>query len=179
VSIGASSRISTRPISIKVFKLLGLTGVNFVRLALILRSAQRRRIAVSKSNPANGERVCAAAVPWNANGVCRQPALHLSLRPRARLQQLQTGPLRRSAGQWEGSGPRHRKLVSLCGIAQRSFRPVMSFLRLQPQFYKPAPASWPAPNGLAGKSNYALSLSMSKSRSKSGGSNWCPAESVI
>ena len=90
MSVGASSRISTRPISIKVFRSLGLTGVSFVRLALISRSAQRRRIAVSKSNP-----------PWGAclrchslekpTWVCRQPALRLSLRKRARYNSFRRG----------------------------------------------------------------------------------------
>ena len=63
MSRGESSRISTRAISIKVSKSPGLTGINFVRLALISRSAQRRRIAVSKSNSAHGELVCSAIVP--------------------------------------------------------------------------------------------------------------------
>ena len=48
------------------FKSLGLTGVNFVRMPLISRSAQRRRIAVSKSNAAHGELVC-SAIPCEAN----------------------------------------------------------------------------------------------------------------
>ena len=49
------------------FKSLGLTGVNFVRMPLISRSAQRRRIAVSKSNAAHGELVCSAIVPCEAD----------------------------------------------------------------------------------------------------------------
>ena len=61
-------RISTRPISIKVSKSAGLTGINFVRLALISRSAQRRRIAVSKSNPVHGELVCSAIAPREVDG---------------------------------------------------------------------------------------------------------------
>ena len=73
MSIGASSRISTRPISIKVFKSSGLTGVNFVRFALMSRSAQRRRIAVSKSNLANGEIIWAAIVSGRQRGLFVNP----------------------------------------------------------------------------------------------------------
>jgi len=58
VSIGAPSRISTRPSSISAVRSSGLTGDNFVRLALISRNAQRRRIAVSRFNPASTECGC-------------------------------------------------------------------------------------------------------------------------
>ena len=63
MSIGVSSRISINFNSIKVLKSVGLTGVNIVRLALISRSAQRIRIAVSKSSPASGESRWVAIVP--------------------------------------------------------------------------------------------------------------------
>src|SRR6476620_8934859 len=62
--------------------------------------------------------------------VCRRLALHFLLRPRARFQQLQTQLLRQPGGQRKGPAPRRRKLVSFYGIVLRSFRPVMSFLRL-------------------------------------------------
>src|SRR5712692_6236104 len=64
VSVGASSCISTRPSSISLFRSSGLIGDHFVRLALISRSAQRRRIAVSISNPASGELGCSDMVAY-------------------------------------------------------------------------------------------------------------------
>ena len=45
---GTSFCISTRPISIKVSRSSGLIGDNFVRLALISRSIQRRCIAFAR-----------------------------------------------------------------------------------------------------------------------------------
>jgi len=60
VSLGSSSRISTKPKSISAARSFSLTGDNFVRLALTSRNAQRRRIAVSRSSPASNDFACCA-----------------------------------------------------------------------------------------------------------------------
>src|SRR5882757_2290591 len=60
VSLGIPSRISAKPRSISAARLFSLTGDDFVRLALISRIAQRRRIAVSRSSPASNDFACSA-----------------------------------------------------------------------------------------------------------------------
>src|SRR5216683_6842643 len=75
VRAGTSSRISIRLASIKVFRSPGLTGDSFVRPALISRSAHRRRIAVSKSNPVSADSGCSAIV------VALAPSPAVSIKP--------------------------------------------------------------------------------------------------
>ena len=125
-----------KPISIKVSKSPGLTGVNFVRSALISRSAQRRRIAARSPIP---PMVSLSALPYSPEtptGFVVNPRF-TSFVARG-LAYNKTQLLRQPGGQRKAPAPGRRKLVSLCGRAQRSFRPAMSVTRLQPQLYKPA-----------------------------------------
>jgi hypothetical protein len=68
VSLGISSRISTKPRSISVARSSSLTGDNFVRLALISRIAQRSRIAVSRSSPASNDFARCASLSASLGG---------------------------------------------------------------------------------------------------------------
>jgi len=60
VSLGIPCRISTKPKSISAARSFSLTGDNFVRVPLMSRIAQRRRIAVSRSSPASNDFACCA-----------------------------------------------------------------------------------------------------------------------
>src|SRR6266446_305387 len=60
--MGSLSCISMGPSSISAIRSFWLTGENSVRPALISRSAQRRRIAVSRLKPSSAERGCSAIV---------------------------------------------------------------------------------------------------------------------
>jgi hypothetical protein len=118
--------------SIKVSKSLGLTGVNFVRFALMSRSAHRRRMAVFKSNPVNGERGCAATAPWITNvGLSSTRVAFVSLPAIS----LTTASGRAFFGNQVVKG-RGRIRVAELGVPLRNSAaircPAMSFLHFQP-----------------------------------------------
>jgi hypothetical protein len=133
VSLGSPSRISTKPKSMSAARSFSLTGDIFVRLPLISRIAQRRRIPVSRSSPANNDFACSARSTASSTSVVRQ------------LRGLeQRGPLRLVGRRKLPARDQYwSKLVEARGISPQEHCPTREvyphpFFGLQPQIYKPS-----------------------------------------